>query len=172
MELAKRAQAFDMRVLYTKRRRLARAFERRVGIEFRPLSELLRESDFVSLHTPHSAQTEKLIGRRELALMKPSSFLINTCRGGVVDEDALCEALSSGGIAGAGLDVFREEPLPADGCLRDLPNVILTPHVGGGSGAPNLYREIRDILSNVARAARGEEPLHLLSRKDLYDSSD
>jgi phosphoglycerate dehydrogenase-like enzyme len=161
-ELAKRARAFNMRILYYKRRRLSEEAERELGIEYRSLDDLLRESGFVSLHVPHTKETDKLIGQRELALMKPSAFLINTSRGGVVDEDALYEALASKAIAGAGLDVFREEPLPASSPLLKLDNVILTPHIGGGSGEPNLHREIHDVLANVARVARREKPQYIL----------
>jgi phosphoglycerate dehydrogenase-like enzyme len=162
-EMAKRARAFDMTVFYHKRRRLSDEAERELGVHYRSLDDLLRESDFVSLNVPHSEETDKLIGQRKLALMKPSAFLINTCRGGVVDEDALYEALSSKAIAGAGLDVFREEPLPASSPLLKLDNLILTPHIGGGSGEPNLHREIHDVLANVARVARGEDPQYILS---------
>jgi len=163
IELAKRARAFNMTILYYKRRRLSDEAERELGVHYRSLDDLLRESDFVSLNVPHTEETNKLIGQRELALMKPSAFLINTCRGGVVDGDALYKALSSKAIAGAGLDVFREEPLPANSPLLKLDNVILTPHIGGGSGEPNLHKEIRDVLANVARVARGEEPQYILS---------
>jgi len=162
-ELTKRARAFNMKILYYKRRRLSEEAEQELGIEYRSLDDLLRESDFVSLHVPHTKETDKLIGQRELALMRPSAFLINTSRGGVVDEDALCEALASKTIAGAGLDVFREEPLPASSPLLKLDNVILTPHIGGGSGEPNLHKEIHDVLANVARVARGEGPQYILS---------
>jgi phosphoglycerate dehydrogenase-like enzyme len=152
-----------MEILYYKRHRLSEEAERELGIAYRSLDDLLRESDFVSLHVPHTKETDKLIGQRELALMKPSAFLINTSRGGVVDEDALYKALASKAIAGAGLDVFREEPLPASSPLLKLDNVILAPHIGGGSGGPNLHKEIRDVLANVAQVARGEKPQHILS---------
>lgn len=161
-ETAKRAQAFEMTVLYYKRHRLPEEAEQRLGVHYRSLDDLLQESDFVSLNVPHTEETERLIGQRELALMKPSAFLINTSRGGIVDEDALYKALASKSIAGAGLDVFREEPLPASSPLLKLDNVILTPHIGGGTGEPNLHQEIRDVLANVARVARGEKPRYIL----------
>ena len=97
---------------------------------YAPLDQLLRESDFVSVHSPLKPETHHQIGKRELALMKPTAFLINTARGPVIDEAALARALKKGQIAGAGLDVFDREPLPADHPFRSLENVVLTPHVG------------------------------------------
>ena len=103
------------------------------GIELVDLATLFREADFVSVNAPLTPATEKIVNREHLALMKPSAFLINTARGGLVDEAALYEALAAGRIAGAGLDVFEVEPLPAGSPLRQLPNVLLTPHCAGGS---------------------------------------
>ena len=125
-------------------------------------AQVLREADFISLSLPASEDTWHLIDENAFRLMKPTAYFINTSRGGVVDEDALYKALANKAIAGAGLDVFREEPLPASSPLLKLDNVILTPHIGGGSGEPNLYKEIRDVLANVARLARGEEPQYIL----------
>lgn len=134
--IAARLRPFGMTLLYTQRHRLAPAVEADLGVEWRSLDDLLRESDFVSLS--HRFQegpqgNDKHIGARELALMKPTAYLINTARGRLVDEDALVEALQNGRIAGAGLDVFRYEPLPTDHPLFALAgnNVILTPHVAG-----------------------------------------
>jgi phosphoglycerate dehydrogenase-like enzyme len=133
---AERLRALGLRLLYTKRNRLDPAEEAQLGVQWRELDDLLRESDFVSLH--HRFQegpdgNDKHIGAREFELMKPTAYLINTARGRLVDEDALVEAIRSGQIAGAGLDVFRYEPLPADHPLWELAGdkVILTPHIGG-----------------------------------------
>ncbi|HLF05550.1 MAG TPA: NAD(P)-dependent oxidoreductase, partial [Dehalococcoidia bacterium] len=101
------------------------------AVEFLPLDELLRRADVVSLHVALSAETQGLIGATELALMKPSSILVNTSRGAVVDEEALLEALEQRRIAGAGLDVFQTEPLPAGHPITRLDNVVLSPHAGG-----------------------------------------
>jgi len=98
------------------------------GVEFVTLKELMRQSDVVSIHVLGVPQTDKLIGKRELALMKPTAILINTARGSVVDEQALVEALQKGTIAGAGWDVFVNEPLPLDHPLRSIENVVLSPH--------------------------------------------
>ncbi|WP_292378301.1 2-hydroxyacid dehydrogenase [Methanosarcina sp. UBA289] len=100
-----------------------------LGIKFVDLDTLLSESDIVTLHVPLTPATEHMIGRRELAKMKPTAILINTARGKVVDESALIEALKEGKIAGAGLDVFEKEPLPMDSPLLEMSNVVLTPHI-------------------------------------------
>ena len=134
--VAQRLRPFGVRLLYFKRHRLEQAEEARLGVEWRELDDLLRESDFVTLH--HRFQegpggNDKQFGAPEFALMKPSAYLINTARGRLVDEEALVKALRSGSIAGAGLDVFRYEPLPSDHPLLTLAgdSVILTPHVAG-----------------------------------------
>jgi phosphoglycerate dehydrogenase-like enzyme len=130
--LARRCRGFEMRVLACDPIADPAAAEA-AGVELVELERVLREADFVSVHAPHSGETAKLVNGERLALMKPSAFLINTARGGLVDERALYEALAAGRIAGAGLDVFEVEPLPADSPLRSLANVILTPHCAGGS---------------------------------------
>jgi phosphoglycerate dehydrogenase-like enzyme len=160
-EVAKRARAFDMDVLYHKREPLPAAIETMLGVRAASLDDLLRQSDFVSLHVPHGDDTDRLIGARELALMKPTASLINTCRGPVVDEEALIAALGDGTIASAGLDVFTLEPLQHDSPLTRLDNVILTPHIGGGTGGAR-EKQMRDVLANVIRFANGEPLLHRL----------
>ncbi|GAJ14436.1 unnamed protein product, partial [marine sediment metagenome] len=100
------------------------------GVEFVTLEKLMRQSDVVSIHVLGVPQTNNLIGKHELALMKPTAILVNTARGSVVDEMALAEALQNSMIAGAGLDVFVNEPLPLDHPLRSIENVVLSPHTG------------------------------------------
>jgi lactate dehydrogenase-like 2-hydroxyacid dehydrogenase len=129
--VARRSVGFRMNVLYTDPPPQPE-LEREVGAKRVELGELLRGSDFVSLHTPLLKETQHLIGRRELALMKPTAYLINTARGPIVDEEALVEALRDRRIAGAGLDVYENEPELAPG-LADLPNVVLLPHLGSAS---------------------------------------
>jgi phosphoglycerate dehydrogenase-like enzyme len=158
-EVAKRARAFDMDVLYYKREPLPAEIETMLDVRAASLDDLLRQSDFVSLHVPHGDDTDRLIGARELALMKPTASLINTCRGPVVDEEALIAALSNGTIASAGLDVFTLEPLQHDSPLTRLDNVILTPHIGGGTGGAR-EKQMRDMLANVVRFANGEPLRH------------
>jgi phosphoglycerate dehydrogenase-like enzyme len=149
--VAKLLGPFRTKILYTDVRRLNEAEEQELGVKYVALEELLRQSDFVSLHLRLNEDTEKLIGEREFAMMKPSAFFINTSRGRVVDEDALHHALSSGRIAGAALDVFRMEPLPSDSPLWQLENVIITPHVAGIPVANTPQREAEMIAESIAK---------------------
>jgi glyoxylate reductase len=160
-EVSKRARAFGMTVLYTKRNRLPETLERRLDVAWRELDALLGEADVVLLTVPHSAETERLIGDRELRLMKPEAYLVNAARGGLVDEDALVNALREKRIAGAGLDVFVDEPVPYDHPLLSLDNVIVTPHIGGGTGGARV-KQMSDVLDNIVRFFRDGEALHVL----------
>lgn len=127
--VARLGRAFGMRVLATSRS-LTDAQAAAEGAERRDLDSLLREADVVSINTPLTGDTRGLLDARRLGMMKPTAVLINTARGAIVDEEALVEALSGGRLAGAGLDVFAEEPLRAGHPLTRLPNVVLTPHIG------------------------------------------
>lgn len=130
------------------------------------LDVLMRESDFVSVHVPLTPATKHLIGERELRLMKPSAFLVNTSRGAVINEVALIKCLQEGVIRGAGLEVFEVEPLPVDSPLRKMDNVIMTPHQGG---APEAFaRMFEAAVENVARFLRGERPMYVQNPKVLY----
>jgi len=155
---ARLAQAFGMRVQYYDIVRLSEDAEDALGVRFRLLRELLRSSDVVSLHVPLNASTRGMIGAGELALMKPSAMLINTSRGPVVEEPALTRALSGGKLFGAGLDVFDQEPPPADNPLLGLDNVVLTAHFAGPTWDNHVAR-FRNAFDNVQRVARGEAPL-------------
>jgi len=159
--VARRAQAFGMRVLYHNRSRLDQAEERDLGVEYAEQDELLRTSDFVSLHVPLSDETRHLLGRRELGLMKPTSYLINTSRGPVVDEAALVEALRDRRIEGAGLDVYENEPLLTPG-LTDLDNVVLMPHVGSATVETRM-KMARMAAENLLAGLRGERPAHVVN---------
>jgi phosphoglycerate dehydrogenase-like enzyme len=158
-ETARRARAFGMNVLYNKRQRLPQAVEVADHLTYAEKNDLLRHADFVLLSSPLTPETEGMIGARELALMKPTAFLVNISRGGVIDEAALVEALQSHRIAGAGLDVFVYEPIPFDHPLLACDNVILTPHIGGGTGGAR-DRQMNDVLANVQRFVRDEPILH------------
>ena len=156
-ELALRASAMGMRNLYHKRTPLSPELEGRFQASYRDLDALLAESDYVCLAVPHTDETERMIGEAELAKMRTGSFLVNICRGGVVDEDALIHALETQHLAGAGLDVFVYEPLPADSPLCQLHNVIMTPHIGGGSGT-NRVIELTDALAELTHIQNNNPP--------------
>ena len=140
--VARRASGFGMRILYSGPRRLAEAEENNLGMTFVPLDRLLAEADFVSVHASLRPETRHLIGERELLLMKPTAFLINTSRGPIVDEKALAQVLGEKRIAGAGLDVFENEPV-VEPALLPLSNVVLTPHLG------SAVAEVRETLANI-----------------------
>jgi lactate dehydrogenase-like 2-hydroxyacid dehydrogenase len=158
--VARRAGGFGMRVLYHNRKRDPEA-ERSVGAEYRAKPELLREADFVVLSIPLTAESRHLIGAAELALMKPTAFLVNVARGPVVDEAALVDALQTKRIAGAGLDVFEEEPKIHPGLLG-LENVALTPHIGSASRATRLRMATR-AAENCVAALEGHRPPNLVN---------
>ena len=160
-KVARLARAFGMAVQYHDIRRLSEAEEDALEVRFRLLEEVLRGSDIVSLHVPLTAATRHLIGAEALRLMRPGAYLINTCRGPVVDEAALAEALTGGVIAGAGLDVFDQEPPAADNPLFRLPNVTLTPHFAGPTW-DNQQARFRNAFDNCQRVARGEKPLWVI----------
>ena len=154
--VARRAAGFELRVLYTKRVRLDQATEQRLGIEWRELDDLLRESDAVSLHVPRTPETTGLLDARRLALLRDGAVLINTARAEVVDRDALIEELVSGRLR-AGLDVFWNEPhVPAE--LLDLPNVVLTPHIGSATEAAR-HGMTRLVVDNVLAVLAGREAI-------------
>jgi len=157
--VARRAQGFGMRVLYHNRRRDPEAEV--LGAAYRSKTDLLREADFVVLTVPLGPETRHLIGEAELALMKPTAFLINVARGPVVDEAALVRALKEGRIAGAGLDVFEDEPRVHPGLL-ELEQVALTPHVGSASRATRL-RMATTAAENCVAALEGRRPPNLVN---------
>jgi len=140
--VAKRAQGFSMRTLYWTPRRKPEREEREAGLTYVPYDQLLAESDFVSVHAPLTAETRHLVGQREINLMKATAFLVNTSRGPIVDEKALVRALKEKRIAGAGLDVYENEP-NVEPELLTMQNVVLTPHLGSS------VRELRESMANV-----------------------
>jgi glyoxylate reductase len=184
--VAARARAFGMRVLYTQRHRLDPSLEAHLGVTFASLDDLLAASDFVSLHhrfddgsggpaptapgpaptapgpAPTAPGNDRQFGAAEFARMKPTACLINTARGRLVDEDALAEALRDGQIAGAGLDVFRYEPLPPDHPFFALPpgRLLLTPHVAGAPLA-EAWQTIAEELVERVQAALGGRATHV-----------
>ena len=171
--LVPRIRAFDMRVLYNKRTRLPLDEEQKLGVEWTPeLEDLLKRSDFVCIACEYNPSTRKLIGRRELELMKPEAYLINTARGRIIDEPELIRALQEKRIAGAALDVYWNEPylnepsVPGEPwvpeALCKLDNVILAPHNGNATWDVR-GRRTSSIARNMVAMMRGQRPKTLLN---------
>jgi glyoxylate reductase len=163
--VAARARGFSMRILYCGPRPMENAEEERLGAVYVPLDRLLAEADFVSLHPSLTDETRHMIDTRALALMKPTAFLINTARGAVVDEAALVKALTEKRIAGAGLDVFENEP-DVNRALTRLPNVTLTPHLG------SAVFEVREamanaVVDNIVALLEGRQPPNIVNPEVL-----
>jgi glyoxylate/hydroxypyruvate/2-ketogluconate reductase len=160
--IAKRALGFDMNVRYYNRTQLDVATEKKLNATYASRDEILRESDFVVVMVPYSPATHHLIGANEIAMMKPNAILINTARGGVVDDVALIAALKEKRIAGTGLDVFENEPaLNAD--FLKLDNVVLTPHIGSATHATRLHMA-KLAAHNFQIALDGGEPPNWVNR--------
>jgi D-3-phosphoglycerate dehydrogenase len=155
-EVAKRAKAHEFRVIAHDPfvdQKIADEY----GVTLVSLEELLRQSDILSVHAPLSAKTHHMLGEREFALMKPTAYVVNTARGPVIDQQALIAALQAKRLAGAGLDVFEPEPLPADSPLLKMDNVITTPHNGGASIPSNVETK-RRAMRNIANVLQGKWP--------------
>ena len=154
--VAKRASGFNMNVIYHNRSRKNEA-ERKLGLRYvEKLDELLKESDFVCVLTPYTSETKNLIGREQLSLMKESAILINTARGGIVNEEALYDGLKNKEIWAAGLDVFEEEPVPLDHPLLSLPNLVTLPHIGSASIRTRM-KMAEVAAENLMKVLDGEE---------------
>lgn len=164
-EVAQRARAFEMKLLaYDIHQDVQFAEEHQVSYVF--LEQLLRESDYVSLHCFLDEKTRHLINAERLAMMKPTAYLINTARGGIVDSQALYQALKEKRIAGAALDVFEQEPLGADSPLRELDNLYMSPHAGGVTADARRFSGLNGA-ENVLRILKGERPLHIVNPEVL-----
>ena len=155
--VAVRCQAFGMKVLYYKRHRLSEEMERQLGVTYCDLDTLFETADVVSLHTPLNEDSRHLVDADRLARMKPSALLVNTARGAVVDENALVEALTSGKIAGAALDVYEDADKPNAALFR-LDNVVMTPHVGTQTYDARLSMA-RELTNNVLGFVDGDRPV-------------
>lgn len=163
--MAKRARGFEMRVIYYDVKRNPDA-EHKLGISFVEFEDLLRQSDFVSIHVPLTAETSKMFDARAFSLMKPTAVLVNTSRGPVVDEAALYEALKAGRIWGAGLDVTDPEPPSLDNPLLHLPNAVIVPHIGSASHATRTKMATM-AASNLLAALEGRVPENLVNPEVL-----
>lgn len=153
-QVARRASGFDMKVLYHNRNR-DHETERDLNVTYATLDELLRHSDFVTLNVPLTSDTKGMIGPRELSLMKPTAVLVNLARGGVVQHDALADALQKGTIWAAALDVTEPEPLPRDHPLLQMDNLIIVPHLGSATVRTRAGM-VKRTVDNLLAGLRGE----------------
>lgn len=166
-EVAKRAGGFDMKVLYFNRRRLSPEEESRLGVEYVPdLPALLSRSDFVSIHVPLNDETRHMIGAEEFARMKPTAVFINTSRGSVVDQQALYDALETGRIFSAAIDVTETEPIAPDDPLLTLSNLTITPHIGSAT-FPTRTKMALMAADNLLAGLRGELPPNCVNPEAL-----
>jgi phosphoglycerate dehydrogenase-like enzyme len=164
-QVAKRATGFEMRILAYDAVQ-DQAWAESMGVRYVPLDELLRESDFVTVHVPLFPETRGIIGERELRLMKPTAFIVNTARGGLIDEPALRKALIEKWIAGAALDVVEAEPPEGAHPFADLDTAVITPHLAGGTHG-SVRAMSRAAIDEVLRLTRGERPLHVVNPEAL-----
>jgi glyoxylate reductase len=162
--VARRAAGFKMRTLYNATKRATVEVEKELGAEFRELNALLAESDFVTLHVPLNSETRGLLDAPKFSRMKPTAFVINTARGAVIDEAALVHALEAGKIAGAGLDVFEQEPFIHPGLKRS--NVVMAPHMGSAS-VETRSKMATTAATNVTALFRGQRPPNILNPEVL-----
>jgi len=153
-QVAKRAIAFDMKVVYHNRTKNERA-ENELGVKYLSLDDLLQQADFVSLNMPLTKESTRMIGRRELDLMKPTAILVNAARGGVVDHEALLEYLVSKRLHAAALDVTEPEPLPRDHPILKLDNVIIAPHLGSATHQTRMSM-VENSVKNLVAGLNGE----------------
>ncbi len=164
--VARRAKGFSMNVLYHNRNRLSLEKENELSVKYRSLEDLLKESDFVSIHLPLTRNTLHMLNEQKLKLMKPTAYLINTARGSIVDERALIKALQKKWIAGAGLDVFEKEPLSRSNKLLKFKNVVLAPHIG--SASTETREKMAEVAAvNLLNVLNGKEPLYAVNPETL-----
>lgn len=163
--VAKRAKGFDMHVVYYKRHRLSEEEEREIGAEYVSLNDLLSRSDFVSIHTPLTDDTRHMLGEEQFKKMKRNCILVNTARGPIIDEKALVKALKEGWIAGAGLDVYENEPAVTPELL-DMDNVVLEPHIGSATyEAREKMAEM--VVEDCLAVLNGNRPVNIVN-KEIY----
>ena len=163
--VAKRASGFDMKVLYYDVARMSPEDEAQYNATYMSMEDVLRQSDFISIHTPYMSSTHHLIGERELSMMKPTAILINTARGPIVDEKALVKALQAGTIAGAGLDVFENEPA-VEPELLTMENVVILPHIASASLKTRTLMATM-ASDNIVAHYRGERPPNIVNPEVL-----
>lgn len=163
--MARRGQAMGMETVYYSRNRVGEDIEVKYKARHVALEELLRNSDYVSLHVPYTDQTHHLMGKEQFALMKKDAFLVNTARGSVIDEAALIDALEAGIIRGAGLDVYENEPKIPER-MRQLPNVVMSPHIGTACLLGRI-KTAEEAARSLQEFFKGEVPINIVNRESL-----
>ena len=157
--LAKRAKAFEMKIIYHNRKRISKTREKSLNAKYVSFEKLVSQSDFISVHVPHTKETDKLFGMKIFKKMKKTAFLINTSRGKVINEKDLVAALKNGTIAGAGLDVFEAEPISKKHPFVKLSNIVLAPHIGSSSN--ETRSKMAEItVKNLELGMTGKKPVY------------
>ena len=157
--LAKRVKAFDMKIIYHNRKRVSKSREKALGIKYVSQDKLITQSDVISIHVPHTEQTNELFDAKVFKKMKNTAFLINTARGKIIKEKNLVSALKRKNIAGAGLDVFESEPIGKNHPLTKIPNVVLAPHIGS-STKKTREQMARITVKNLNLGINGKKPIY------------
>ena len=157
--LAKRVKAFDMKIIYHNRKRVSKSREKALGIKYVSQDKLITQSDVISIHVPHTEQTNELFDAKVFKKMKNTAFLINTARGKIIKEKDLVSALKKKTIAGAGLDVFESEPIGKNHPLTKIPNVVLAPHIGS-STKETREQMARITVKNLNLGINGKKPIY------------
>jgi glyoxylate reductase len=157
--LAKRVKAFDMKIIYHNRKRVSKSREKTLGIKYVSQDKLITQSDVISIHVPHTEQTNELFDAKVFKKMKNTAFLINTARGKIIKEKNLVSALKRKNIAGAGLDVFESEPIGKNHPLTKIPNVVLAPHIGS-STKETREQMARITVKNLNLGINGKKPIY------------
>ncbi|MDC4230862.1 MAG: D-glycerate dehydrogenase [Nitrosopumilus sp.] len=157
--LAKRAKAFDMKLVYHNRKRVSKTSEKTLGVKYVSFEKLVTQSDIISIHVPHTNQTDQMFNMKTFRKMKKSAFLINTSRGKIVNEKDLAVALKKKIIAGAGLDVFEEEPINQKHPLVKLQNVVLAPHIGSSTKETRV-KMAEITVKNLELGMNGRSPIY------------
>ena len=157
--LAKRAKAFDMKIIYHNRNRISRNEERKLGVKYVAFDKLITQSDIISIHVPHTKETNQIFNMKILKKMKKTAFLINTSRGKVVNEKDLVTALKQKIIAGAGIDVFETEPIEKNHPFMKLENLVMSPHVGSSTKETRIQMAELTV-KNLIHGMNGEKPIY------------
>ena len=157
--LAKRAKAFDMKIIYHNRKQISKTEEKKIGVKYTTFEKLISQSDIISIHVPHTKQTNEMFNMKIFRKMKNTSFLINTSRGKVVNEKDLAVALKQKIIAGAGLDVFETEPIKKNHPFLKLENIVLAPHVGSSTKETRV-KMAKITIKNLILGMKGKKPIY------------